>query len=318
MVEPNEPRPKIGKFSSSLSVSAAALSLTTQEQKYRMGSPFWSAKLKRIGIVAKPGHERGAKILEELCHWLKERGCEIARIQSPGSQRAVPPVDMIIVLGGDGTLLSAARLIEGRDIPILGVNLGSLGILTEVTLDELYPVLENILDQKFKVDVRLVLRSVVRRGSTLHPQPVALNDVVINNGTLPKMVRMEIYSSGQFVTHLRADGLIISSPTGSTAYSLSAGGPILHPSVNAIILTPISPHTLTNRPIVIPDHEKVEVIIQSSESGPAVTSDGQVSFPLQKGDLVEVTGSETRLKLIASPQRNYFQILREKLRWGEG
>jgi len=274
--------------------------------------------LKRIGIVAKADHERGDKILEQLPNWLKERGCEVVRIHSPEKQRTLPALEMIIVLGGDGTLLSAARLIEGRDIPILGVNLGSLGFLTEVTLDELYPVLENVLDQKFRVDERLVLRSAVRRGSTLHPQPVALNDVVINSGTLPRMVRMEIYASGQFVTHLRADGLIISSPTGSTAYSLSAGGPILHPSVNAIILTPISPHTLTNRPIVIPDREKVEVIIQTSESGPAVTSDGQVSFPLQKGDLVEVTGSETRLKLITSPQRNYFQILREKLKWGEG
>lgn len=274
--------------------------------------------IKRVGIVVKPENRQGEKVLEDLLRWLKEKGRQASRIRSPEKQKTLPPVDVIIVLGGDGTLLSAARLVEGTDIPILGVNLGNMGFLTEVTLDELYPVLNDVLNQKFKIDDRLVLRSAVRRASKVYSQPAALNDVVINNGTLPKMIRMEIYANGQFVTHLRSDGLIVSSPTGSTAYSLSAGGPILHPSLNAIILTPISPHMLTNRPIVISDREKVEVVMQTSESGPTVTSDGQVSFPLRKGDVVEITESEKRLKLIISPQRNYYQILREKLKWGEG
>jgi NAD+ kinase len=272
----------------------------------------------QIGIVVKAHSPRGQKVLSELVPWLKERGKEVVQIHSPERCENVPPIDMIIVLGGDGTLLSAARLVEGTEIPILGVNLGSLGFLTEVTLNELYPVLEDVLNEKFAVHERLMLKSTVHRGSQRFPQPAALNDVVINSGTLPKMIRMEIYVNGQFVTHLRADGLIIASPTGSTAYSLSSGGPIAHPSVDAILLTPISPHMLTNRPIVISSREKVEVLIQTEEPGPMVTYDGQVAFPLQKGDVIEVTESEKRLKLIVSPQRNYYQILREKLKWGEG
>jgi NAD+ kinase len=274
--------------------------------------------VKRIGIVVKAKHPRGEQVSTELPRWLEKRGLDVIRIESPERQETAPVVDMVLVLGGDGTLLSVARLVEGTDIPILGVNLGSLGFLTEVPLEELYPVLEDVLEEKFVVDHRLMLKSTVHRGSRSFPQPAALNDVVINSGTLPKMIRMEIFANRQFVTHLRADGLIISSPTGSTAYSLSAGGPIIHPSVDAILLTPISPHMLTNRPIVISAREKVEVAIRTEERGPSVTSDGQIVFPLQKDDIVEVSLSEKRLRLIVSPKRNYYQILREKLKWGEG
>lgn len=268
--------------------------------------------------MVKPRDSHGENVLAELAPWLRERGRETVALRLPHEQEKVPPVDMILILGGDGTLLSVARLVEGTDIPILGINLGSLGFLTEVTLNELYTVLEDVLEHKYTVDHRLMLKSTVRRETQLHPQTAALNDVVIKCGTHPKMIRLDIFVNKQFVTHLQGDGLIIASPTGSTAYSLSSGGPIIHPSVNAILLTPISPHMLSNRPIVISDNKKVEVVIQTEGKNPAVTFDGQVSFPLQKGDVVEVTKSEKCLKLITSPKRDYYQILREKLKWGEG
>lgn len=274
--------------------------------------------MKTIGIVLKPEHAQGKAVLEKLIHWLQQQGKEALLIDAARKKTLPRTLDMVIVLGGDGTLLSAARLVEGLDIPILGVNLGSLGFLTEVTLDELYPTLEKVFKNQYVLDPRLMLKSLIRRGKKEIPQPRVLNDIVVGHGTLAKLIKLEIIINGQFVTWLRADGLIIATATGSTAYSLSSGGPIVHPSVDAIILTPISPHMLTNRPIIIPSNAAVDVVLKTAERGPHVTVDGQEIFPLEGDDIVHIEASERRLKLIQSPHRNYYQVLRQKLKWGEG
>lgn len=274
--------------------------------------------MKRIGVVIKSNHPQGKETLEKLIDWLRHRKKEVVVIGAAEKRRTIPSsIDMMIVLGGDGTLLSVARLIEGRDIPILGVNLGGLGFLTEVTLDEFYPTLENIFKKEFLEDSRLTLKSFVRRGKTRHSQPTVLNDVVIHKGALTKLIKLAITINRQFVTSLRADGLIVSSATGSTAYSLSSGGPIVHPSVDAIVLTPISPHMLTNRPIIVPSNAEVEVVLKTEEAGPVLMLDGQEVFPLRPEDVVHIHPSEKRLKLIRSLHRNHYQVLRQKLKWGE-
>ncbi|MFY9269885.1 MAG: NAD(+)/NADH kinase [Candidatus Manganitrophaceae bacterium] len=281
--------------------------------------------MKKIGIVLKPEHPQCKAALEKLTDWLKQRQKESILIETTGKKPAPSRsperrhrLDMMIVLGGDGTLLSAARRIEDLDIPILGVNLGSLGFLTEVTLDELYQTLEKIFKEEYILDPRLTLKSVIHRGKKAFPQPRVLNEVLISHGTLTKLIKMEIIINRQFVTWLRADGLIVSTATGSTAYSLSSGGPIIHPSVDAILLNPISPHMLTNRPIVVPANSRVEVIVKTEEKGPLATFDGQEVFPLEGDDVIQIEAFERRLKLIQSPHRNYYQVLRQKLKWGEG
>ncbi len=226
-------------------------------------------------------------------------------------------LDLLIVLGGDGTFLSAARQVEGRDVPILGVNLGSLGFLTEVTLDELYSSLERIFEIGFSEDLRQTLQSSVVRGLEDHPQPPVLNDVTIHKGALARLIHLEITIDGQFVTAIRADGVIISSPTGSTGYSLSSGGPIVHPSVEALVITPISPHMLTNRPLVVPSSSLVEVVLKTEGEGPVAMLDGQEIFPLVSDDVVKITAAKKRLRMILSPNRSYYQVLRQKLKWGE-
>ncbi len=284
--------------------------------------------MKKIGIVAKPQTSAAKTVLEELLPYLSRQDKEVfmdadtAAVvgrSSPHPKSKIPSlVEMIIVLGGDGTLLSVARLVEGKDVPILGVNLGGLGFLTEVTLEELFPTLEKVFKKEFIRDDRLMLKAEILRQGERVAQSVVLNDVVVSKGTLPRMIKLEIFIDGQFVTSLRGDGLIIATPTGSTAYSLSAGGPILYPSVDALILTPISPHTLTNRPIVIPNNVHTEVILKTREEGATVTFDGQVGFSLKQDDVVKVWSAKNKIKLIRSPERNYYEVLRRKLRWGEG
>jgi NAD+ kinase len=284
--------------------------------------------MKKIGIIAKPQSSGIRKVIEGLTAWLIAHGCEVfmdtdtaatLEIRSPHKKSAIPSlVEMIIVLGGDGTLLSVARLVEGKDVPILGVNVGGLGFLTEVTHEELYQTLEKVFNNEFIMEERLLLKAQIFRHGELVARSFALNDVMVSKGTLAKMIRLEIYADNQFVSALRGDGVIVSTPTGSTAYSLSAGGPILHPSVDAMILTPICPHTLTNRPIVIPDHIKIETILKSKEEGVMATFDGQVGFSLRQEDVVEIRASETKTKLIHSPAIDYYEVLRRKLKWGEG
>lgn len=285
--------------------------------------------MKKIGIIAKPQNSHAVKkILDELLPWLGRQEKEIfldtdtgsiAGLASPHQKSKIPSlVDMVIVLGGDGTLLSVARLVEGTDVPILGVNLGGLGFLTEVTVEEVFGTLEKVFKNEFVTDDRLMLKGIVHRQGERVAQSLVLNDVVISKGTLARMIKLEIFINRQFVTALRGDGLILATPTGSTAYSLSAGGPIINPSVDAMLITPISPHTLTNRPIVIPNNIHVEVVLKTREEGTAVTFDGQVGFSLRHEDVVEIVTAESKIKLIRSPQRNYYEVLRRKLKWGEG
>jgi NAD+ kinase len=224
---------------------------------------------------------------------------------------------MIIVLGGYGTLLSVARLVGDRDVPILGVNLGGLGFLTEITLEELHRVVERVVQGDFITNERVVLNaSVIRRGERM-AEFIVLNDAVINKGALARIIDLETTINQDYVTTFKSDGLIISTPTGSTAYNLSAGGPIVYPSLHCIILTPICPHTLTNRPIVIPDDVVIRATLKAKQQEVILTLDGQQGFTLEFEDVVEVKKAEGRILLIKSPYRHYFEVLREKLKWGE-
>jgi NAD+ kinase len=223
---------------------------------------------------------------------------------------------MIIVLGGDGTLLSVARLVRDYEVPILGVNLGGLGFLTEITLEELYRVLERVIQGDFITDERVVLNAaVIRRGERMAEFTV-LNDAVINKGALARIIDLETTINGEYLTTFKSDGLIISTPTGSTAYNLSAGGPIVYPSLHSVIITPICPHTLTNRPIMVPDDVEVRVILKAKQQEVILTLDGQQGFYLEFEDMVEVRKAKSRILLIKSPYRHYFEVLREKLKWG--
>jgi NAD+ kinase len=224
---------------------------------------------------------------------------------------------MVIVLGGDGTLLSVARLVGVHEVPILGVNLGGLGFLTEITLEELYRVLERVIQGDFITDERVVLNAaVIRRGERM-AEFIVLNDAVINKGALARIIDLETTINEEYLTTFKSDGLIISTPTGSTAYNLSAGGPIVYPSLHCIIVTPICPHTLTNRPIVIPDDVEIRAILKTKQQEVILTLDGQQGFSLEFEDVVEVRKAEGRILLIKSPYRHYFEVLREKLKWGE-
>lgn len=282
--------------------------------------------MKKIGVIVKLQHPMSKDALSGVRDWLTARGIEVlldtamARIIGASSdmtpQEVVAQADMVVVMGGDGTLLAAARLIGERDIPILGVNFGGLGFLTDITFEELYPTLEAILagdfrtEERFKIDIDLV------RGGEVVETHTGLNDVVINRGHLARMLNLKISVDDIFVTNYRADGLIISTPTGSTAYSLAAAGPIIYPTTEAIVLAPICPHNLTNRPIVLPDKVSVQVALNTKEKDVMVTVDGQVGFPLYQGDLIAVRKSLSRTTIVQSFRKNYFQVLREKLGWG--
>ena len=286
-----------------------------------------------IGIVAKRNKPEAVAVVRNLVEWLRPKKIqvyiekEIEELLSPtlseGNWKSVereempPDVEMIIVLGGDGTLLSVARQVWNKNIPILGVNLGGLGFLTEITLDELYSVLERVLRDDFEINEREILKAgVIRRGKRI-AEFIVLNDAVINKGALARIIDLETTINGEYLSTFRSDGLIISTPTGSTAYNLSAGGPIVYPSLHTIIITPICPHTLTIRPIIIPDDVKIRALLKSSNEEVTLTLDGQQGFTLKFEDVVEVGKAEGRILLIKSPYRHYFELLREKLKWGE-
>lgn len=285
--------------------------------------------MKRIGLIAKPHAPGLAELLHHLLPWLAQRHVEVfldtetasAIGASSGYEKAALPhmVEWMLVLGGDGTLLSVARLLEERDIPILGVNLGSLGFLTETTAQELCARLENVLKGHYTIQPRLRLKAVIHRqhGERL-PQPAVLNDAVINKGALARIISLETYVDGLYLTTYRADGLIVATPTGSTAYSMAAGGPILYPNIHAFILTPICPYTLGQRPLVLPDTAKIEVILQTPNEDVLVTLDGQVGIPLYYRDVVEIQCTARPIKLMRTVKRDhYFEILRQKLKWGD-
>ena len=280
--------------------------------------------MNRIGIVAKRNKPEAIAIANRLAEWLRAKKIKVyIPTLSEGDWKSIDrekipdDVEMIVVLGGDGTLLSVARQVWNRSIPILGVNLGGLGFLTEITLDELYPVLERVVRDDYEVNEREVLGvGVIRRGERI-AEFIVLNDAVINKGALARIIDLETTINGDYLSTFRSDGLIISTPTGSTAYNLSAGGPIVYPSLHTIIITPICPHTLTIRPIIIPDDVKIRALLKSRDEEVTLTLDGQQGFTLEFEDVVEVEKAEGRIFLIKSPYRHYFELLREKLKWGE-
>lgn len=287
----------------------------------------------RVGIVAKAHLQAAGPHLLEIAAWLRARGVEplfdpetaalapgAGDVHKAGKDELVKRVDLVLVLGGDGTLLGMAGRIGQADvnIPILGVNFGGLGFLTEVTLPELYATLEAALSGSAQTDERMTMRAITSRDGASFDDRVVLNDVVLTQGTLSRIIDLSVTVDDQFVTRVRADGLIVSSPTGSTAYNLAAGGPILHPQVDGLVITPIAAHTLTNRPLVVPGSTEVRVQphMDGSRDEVYVTFDGQFGFRLMDKDVVSVRRSERPIRLIRATARSYFEILREKLKWG--
>lgn len=284
----------------------------------------------KIGIVTKPALADARETLADVETWLHDHdveavwSCEAADLLPPTpsgrlvrEREAIPAlVDLVLVLGGDGTLLAMADRIAAadRDIPILGVNFGSLGFLTEITRPEVFDSLAAVVSGVADHDERMMLRATVGARSF-----VALNDVVITRHALSRMVEVSVWVGEQFVTTVKADGLIIASPTGSTAYNLSAGGPIVHPAMEAIVITPIAPHMLTNRPIVIPASRDVRASTSAAAPGDGmhVTFDGQSGFPLEPGQSVTIARAERPLRLVRASSRSYFEVLRQKLKWNE-
>lgn len=291
------------------------------------------APITRIGLVAKTRLGAAAGVLAELAGWLDARGVtpvfetetaalagrDVARHTS--AKDDLPrQCDLVVVLGGNGTLIGmAGRIAQAqRDIPILGVNFGSLGFLTEITLPELYPSLESVLDGTAQVEERMMLRSRTLRGGQVHTDRLALNDVVITKGALSRIIDLTVEIDDQPMMRVRADGLIVATPTGSTAYNLAAGGPILHPAVDALLVTPIAPHMLTNRPIVIPGSADVRVRpAMDGNDEVFVTIDGQFGHPLQAEDEIVIVRAERPFRLVRSATRTYFEVLREKLKWSQ-
>ncbi|MBM4128709.1 MAG: NAD(+)/NADH kinase [Nitrospira sp.] len=281
--------------------------------------------MEKIGIICKVGRPEPAEILKELLPWLRGKGCETyvdsetaTVLNIDGISRSEIPslVDAIIVLGGDGTMLSVSRLVKDRGVPILGVNIGGLGFITEVHINTLYETLEQMFAGECSVEERLMLTAnIIRQGERIAEYSV-LNDVVVNKGALARIIDIETYVNRTYLTTFRSDGLIISTPTGSTAYCLSAGGPILYPTLDSIVITPICSFTLTNRPLVLPDDALIEVILRTPAERVYLTLDGQVGFNLRENDVVEVVRGRFKTKLLIQKGRDYFQILREKLNWG--
>jgi len=283
---------------------------------------------KTVGIISRPRREILADVVPKLLAWLQERGISalidsetaLALNRSDLGQtrhQIALAADFLLVLGGDGTLLAAAREAAPHGIPILPINLGGLGFLTSFTLEELYPALEQVLAGCAPISERVMLLAERTHNRQTLTQQRVLNEAVVHKGTLARMIELELFIDDGFVCRYRADGLIVATPTGSTAYSMSADGPIVHPSVESILITPICPHTLSDRPIVISDTSKVELRMDDNSDSIFLTLDGQTGVPLQLGDRVQITRAEERLKLIHPPNKTYFEILRSKLKWGE-
>jgi NAD+ kinase len=283
--------------------------------------------IKTVGIVSKPGVPAGDKIVPELLDWLHGHGIRVRIDQQTafyaggvaGLPREELPegADLIVVLGGDGTLLSAARAIGKREIPLFPVNMGGLGFLTAITIDELYPELQRALNGEQRIAKRRLLTTEIVRHGEVVASYEALNDAVITKTALARMIDLDTHVDEQYVCEYKADGLIIATPTGSTAYSLSAGGPIIFPSVPAICLTPICPHMLTNRPVLVPETSIIRVHSRGPDESVYLTIDGQIGTPLMSDDVVVCRASSYALHLIRPPRMKFFDVLRQKLKWGE-
>ena len=290
-------------------------------------------EITRVGLVAKHHLEASAGVLAELAGWLDARGVQSVFETDTAALAGLPAdretfsrddlpsrCDLIVVLGGDGTLIGmAARIAQASvDVPILGVNFGSLGFLTEITLDELYESLEAVLDGTATVDRRMMLHARTHRGGSIHADRLVLNDVVITKGALSRIIELSVAVDGRAVMRVRADGLIVGTPTGSTAYNLAAGGPIVHPQLDAVLLTPIAPHILTNRPVIVPASSAIRVQpVMDNLPEVFVTFDGQSGHPLDAEDVIEIVRAQRTLPLVRAPRRSYFDTLRQKLKWGE-
>jgi NAD+ kinase len=289
-----------------------------------------SATVKTVGLIAKPRSDRGAMLVPELIAWLEARGITVFLDEGAAGYAGRSPAlsrdqvaansQLLVVLGGDGTLLSAARASLRRngshDLPLFAVNLGGLGFLTAITIEELYPQLERALHGDFRVASRRMLHVELWRGEQRIAAHEALNDVVLTKAEIARMIDLEVHIDNHFVCVYKADGLIVSTPTGSTAYSLSAGGPIMFPSVAATAITPICPHTLTNRPVIVPDESEIQVIVLYN-SPTYMTIDGQVGEILESNDRIICRRSEHCISLVRPPDMMFFDVLREKLKWGE-
>ncbi len=282
--------------------------------------------MKKIGIITKLTENAFPDIVKDFVHWLTDKNfdiypdSEMAKfLKIKGYDRDSIPslVEMIVVLGGDGTLLSVSRLIKGMNIPILGVNMGSLGFITEVNKNEILDVFKLAVEGRCDIEDRIMITAEIFRKGECITESNALNDVVITKGALARIIDIETYIDNKYVTTFKSDGLIISTPTGSTGYSLSAGGPVLYPTLHCFVITPICPHTLTNRPIVINDDMVIEIILNAESEDVVLTLDGQVGFPLRKKDVIRVKKSSFTTKLIIPFEKDYFNVLRQKLKWGE-
>lgn len=283
-------------------------------------------KIKKVGIIANIEKENIAGFTRTLKKWLESRGLKVsleaniaAAVGGSGGfkiEDLASKVDLIAVLGGDGTMLRSARYVAQHPVPIMGINMGTFGYLTEVNLNETYAAFELILKGDFPTEKRMMLDVKIRRGKKIIGSGIVLNDVVINRGNLSRIVELETSINDQYLTTYKSDGLIISTPTGSTAYSLSAGGPIVFPGKDLIIINPICPHTLTNRPVIFPETSDLQITLWSKESGATVTLDGQESYRISSGDIITIRKSKYYTRLVLSPHRSYGEILRSKLGWG--
>ena len=280
-----------------------------------------------VGIIFKHDFEPAKRECQRLKDWFTQRGVKVYTEEMTSSpalnqcleeETIIPDtVDWVVVLGGDGTLLGAARKIGRYGLPILGINLGGLGFLTEIPLKRLYKDIEKLANGEIALEKRLMLQASILRNNEERCHFSVLNDVVINKGALARIVDLRVFIDGRFLTTFRADGLIVSTPTGSTGYNLSAGGPIVYPDLEALIVAPICPFTLTHRPIILPDKSVIEIEMGENSEQVTLTFDGQVGFDLIDGDRVIISKSDKKLKLIKSPGQDYFDILRTKLKWGE-
>jgi NAD+ kinase len=282
---------------------------------------------KTVGIKPKASQPGIEEVIRAIAHWMKERGSrticledvvtQVSEVAHLPREEFIAQSDLILVLGGDGTFLAGGRLAVTRGTPILGVNFGRLGFLTEITVAELFPTLERIASNNVEIETRPLLRARSKIGDEVQIEGHVINDAVVAKSGIARLLEVETFVDNQFLACFKADGLIISTPTGSTAYSLAAGGPIIFPTMGAIIMTPICPHSLNQRPLVIPDHFNITLQMQGPMESVYLTLDGQVVRPMQEGEHVEIVKSPHRLKIVRSPFKSYFDILKNKLRWAE-
>lgn len=289
--------------------------------------------IRRVGVAVKPQQPEALNTICRLIEWLNERGISLVgtpeldreRIQNETGcvmfvvepEKLAASVDLIVVLGGDGTMIATSRMMGDYDVPVLGINYGTLGYLAEFRVEEMFPALESILVGDYRIDTRVRLSVDLVQGEEILMHHRVLNDVVINKSALARIIELEAHMNGMLISSFRADGLIISTPTGSTAYNLSAGGPVIYPSMNALVITPICPFTLSDRPIVVPDDAVVELRLRTQKEDVVLTLDGQIGRPILPEHRVLIRKSLTSFRIVQPKNRNYFEVLREKLRWGK-